>query len=367
MIGLSIALELAVSGQRVHVIDRQKIATGTSWAAAGVLPAAGPPDRARDEFESLCAMSNQLYPDWVARLQELSGIDPQWDCLGGVHIARSVGESIALQVAADQWREQGIDFTLLKSTAEWQHVEPQLVPAVESGSIRGGYFFPSEAAIRPPRLLRALVKACDSNNVLMSENVEIQSIKNQKDGCSQRVISLVTNQGEISATQLCIAAGSWSNQVTRQLDWELDVRPFRGQVALFKQPDQQLKRVINQGPNYVVPRRDGHVFVGSTVEDVGFDTSLTDQAIEELVEFAGDVCPRLRDTRPIRTWAGLRPGTGDGVPLIGKLPTRTNVVVATGHYRSGICLAPATAVILKQLLLEGQSDWATQSFRIQRQ
>lgn len=170
-----------------------------------------------------------------------------------------------------------------------------------------------------------------------------------------------------TAGHFCIASGAWTSTILQQLGIHIELTPVRGQIVLFSRPALPLHRILNEGPNYLVPRNDGRVLVGSTVEEVGFDDETTEEGITELVDFAHDVIPELNHDAVERTWAGLRPKSGDGFPYLGAIPKIDNVSVVSGHYRNGILLAPGTARLMAQLIRGEQPSIDLTPFRPDRE
>ncbi|MEM7314717.1 MAG: glycine oxidase ThiO [Planctomycetota bacterium] len=364
VIGLAIAYELACRDLRVTVLDRRRVGRQTSWAAAGILPAVPVGSEFVDEYERLRGLSYRLYPEWTQRLMTDSGIDVEYDRCGGLHIARGAGEAASLKAAASLWAMDGIQIEHI-GNGDWNRIEPALLPAVESGRILSAVYTPDECVVRPPRLLKALVAACRRKNVTLVEDVEVESWQQAND----RIESVTVSRPEAmryTASQFCCATGAWSNKLTNAFSLDLEVQPWRGQMLLLAAPIGLIKQVINEGPNYLVPRRDGQILVGSTVEEVGFDLQTTDQAKEELNRFASEMIPSLGNATVVAHWAGLRPGTGDGWPLLGKAAERKNLYVATGHFRSGIFLAPATARVMTQLMCDESPEVDLKLFAVNR-
>jgi glycine oxidase len=153
---------------------------------------------------------------------------------------------------------------------------------------------------------------------------------------------------------VCIAAGAWSYQLLSGLEIRLPVEPVRGQMVLF-QLDQPLGAIINEGSRYLVPRKDGHLLAGSTMEEVGFDDSTTENEISGLIDFTASLLPETSSAKVIRSWAGLRPASFDGLPYVGWIPDWKNLIASTGHLRSGLQLAPGNAALVADLLAE-QAD-----------
>jgi glycine oxidase len=165
-----------------------------------------------------------------------------------------------------------------------------------------------------------------------------------------RVTGVATNVGLLSAASYCVTTGAWASDLLRPFGIRVGVKPIRGQMVLYRTQAPILRHIVNEGMRYLVPRDDGRLLAGSTEEDVGFDKRNTDAGIAGLVDFARSLVPALADAEIERTWAGLRPATTDGLPLIGPIPGTTNAFCAAGHFRSGLQLSPATAVVMSRLI-----------------
>lgn len=362
IMGFSLAYELAKRERSVVVIDRQKAGQGASWAAAGILPAVCRTGVEHDDFERLKTLSWHQYPEWVEELERESGISVDFQRCGGLHLATSAGELVSLQVAAKQWQADGHRVEPLASSDAWQAREPGLQSVLNGGLIQGGFWMPDEMVVRPPRLLKALMAACRARGVTLLEDIEIRDWRRH----GAIVAEIETNQGPILADQFCLTGGAWSSQLAADCGLELEIEPWRGQMVMFRASESLLRTVVNRGPNYLVPRSDHRVLVGSTMEEVGFDSSTTEQRMEELKRFATTLLPGLKDAEVEASWAGLRPGSRDGKPFIGKTPASDNLFVATGHFRNGIFLAPATARLMSQLLLGDALDLSLDLFHVGR-
>jgi glycine oxidase len=358
-IGLALAWHSARAGMRVQLIERGEPGRQTSWAAAGMIPPA--PTRTTDAYQALASLSYQLHAEWNGTLTLLTGIDVEYEKCGGVQLARSAGEAAALVAAARQWQEDGIRTHRL-SPDELARLEPALQAAVKSNSIRAAYHLPDEAQLRTPRYLKALLAACRLSGVEIATQVRVDGWQRH----AGRVVAVETSAGCFHGALFCVAAGVWSSELLRPLGHPVDIRPWRGQIVLYAPGEVGLQHIVCEGPNYLVPRRDGHILVGSTVEDVGFDDSTTPAAVDELTHFAATLVPRLAHTPVARGWAGLRPGTADGLPYIGQLPEWPNVYVAAGHFRCGISMAPGTAVVMHQLMTGEKPVVHLDRFRLAR-
>jgi glycine oxidase len=363
VIGLSLAWELAKRGRSVHVIDQSQPAREASWAGAGILPPATlrPGDHPLDQLRGLAC---ELHPRWAADLKELTGIDTGYRRCGGLYLGRTAGEAAALAAWAQSLREEDIEVVKL-SVAEMTELEPGLRAAS-----RFQYLLPGEGQLRNPRHLKALLAACEQAGVTITPNVHPADYVIR----GGELVQLETPAGPLAARQFCFAAGSWTGQILAKLGINTGILPIRGQMVLFRchaQPADSIAgppiaRVVNVGSRYLVPRDDGYVLAGSTEEEVGFDKRTTEEAIGELTAFARDLAPALRDAAIERSWAGLRPGSFDGLPYLGQLPGIKNAFVAAGHFRTGLYLSPATAVVMSELMCGEQPQIDLAPFRVGR-
>jgi len=203
-------------------------------------------------------------------------------------------------------------------------------------------YLPQVAQVRNPRLMRALRKRVEMLGGCIVEQCEVRGIE-AGDG---RVRALATSCGEFGAENFIVTAGAWSKQVLGQYALQLDIKPMRGQMLLFKFPEPPLRHIVLQGDMYLIPRRDGHLLVGSTLEDVGFDKSITQAVHDSLRQRAEALLPRLHDMPLVRHWAGLRPGSPNNIPVIGRHPQLKNLYLNSGHFRYGVTMAAASVEIL---------------------
>lgn len=343
VVGLSIARELAGRGLTVRVLAREPHRHTASWAAAGIFPPA-PAFSPCTPDDAFTAWSDRLHRAWAAELLEETGIDNGLRPCGGLHVAADTG--------LDALRGQSMDWLRKGARCEWLDAaalaacEPALAGAVERGVVRGGYALPDEMQIRPPRHLEALARSCAARGVEISHGCDVGSL----DLRGGRIAAANTPAGPVRAGLFCVTAGAWSGPLAESLGMRIETRPIRGQIALLRLPAAILTRVVNQGLEYLVPREDGRLLAGSTIEDAGFDASTTPQAIERLVAFARRLLGGLPDARLEQSWAGLRPGSPDGLPVIGLAPECVNGFVATGHFRAGLHQSTGTAVLMADLV-----------------
>ena len=360
VIGLSIAYELARHDQRVKLLERGELGREASWAGAGILP---PPATRSDlpAWDRLQALSYELHGLWSEELLALTGIHNGYRRCGGLYLARVAGEAAALRAAAEQWRSDGVKVES-PSPRELAEIEPGLAEMLARDQIRAAYRLPDEAQIRNPRHLKALVAACRKVGVELVENTSVTHF----DERAGRVTGVVTERGTISAAAVCIATGAWTDALAAQLGLTLGVYPVRGQMLLYRCAAPPLTHIVNEGPRYLVPRDDGHVLVGATEEDVGFDKRNTNVALAELREFAVSLVAALASAELVASWAGLRPHAVDGFPYLGRVPHLENCFVAAGHYRAGIFTSPGTAVLMRELICGEPLAIDISEFRLDR-
>lgn len=355
VVGLSLAYEMAGHGWQVRVLDRQEPGREASWAGAGILPPANP-ETALHPLEQLRGLSHRLHAVWARQLREETGIDTGYRPCGGIYLARTSGETAALHGFAAEQRTLGVEARQLSSD-ELHELEPEV-----TASAKAAYLFPGEAQLRNPHHLRALVAGCQQRGVRLEPDREVVGWE----ASGGTVRTLRTRDGEVGGDCFCLTTGAWTHGLLAQQGVQVSIFPIRGQMLLFRCPQPPFRRVLNEGPRYMVARDDGHVLVGSTEEEVGFDKSNTESAIHDLRELATALVPCLKTATLERTWAGLRPGSFDSFPYIGSIPGLTNAYLAAGHFRSGLHMSPGTAVVLGQLIRGLPTDIDLSPFHLLR-
>ncbi|MCA9102402.1 MAG: glycine oxidase ThiO [Planctomycetales bacterium] len=344
VIGLSLAYELACAGLSVHVVDQGAPGREASWAGAGILPPQSELG-APAALKELGILSSRLHAEWSVRLEDETGVDNGYRRCGAWNLATNQGEAAELERAAAAWRDDDLDVQLVDPD-ELAQLEPVLADQRRRLPIQAAALLADESQVRNPRHLRALLSACQRRGVTITANSAITDVEH----AAGRVAAVQSGTTRISAGHYCVTAGAWSGGVLERLGASLPIRPMRGQIVLLSTIATLFSRVLNVGPRYLVPRADGRVLVGSTVEDAGFNKQTTADGVGGLLRFALELVPALADARLERTWAGLRPQTDDGLPYLGRLPNLANASVATGHFRSGLHLSTGTAVVMGQLI-----------------
>ena len=341
VIGLSLAYELSRRGHEIVVADRERMGRQSSWAGAGVFPPSND-ETAIHPLEHLEARSDQLHPKWAADLKQQTGINNGFSRCGGLYLARTVGEKAALAGAAGEWRERKFEATAL-SQSELKNRFSRLGCLDDENMI--AWWVPGETQLCNPHHLKALVAACQINGVkLLEECGEV--ILDRRDHEVRGIVLPNRDNELVTADAYCVTAGAWAQKIVS----ELPMVPVRGQMLLYKLDKAPFAAVINEGSRYLVPRQDGHVLFGATIEEAGFDTSTTTAGLANLQQHAADLLPSLTEDRLIKSWAGLRPGTFDGFPYIGTLANHDNLFIAAGHFKAGLHLAPATAEAVADLV-----------------
>ncbi len=353
VIGLSTAWYLSGEGASVLVVEQGEIGKQASWAGAGIIPP-GNPDHAHTPIDLLRAHSSTLYPSLSAELRERTGVDNGFVICGGIELRDP--EEAHLSLPTEEWRGEGISFHAL-DRAGLVRLEPTLADGLDHG-----VFLPAMAQVRNPRHLKALRAGCAARGVAFETGWPVRRLVSE----GGRTLAVEGERGRLSANQFLLAAGAWTEEFLAETGFRPGIRPIRGQIVLFKTDHPGVRPVLLQGKRYLVPRTDGRVLAGSTEEDVGFDARPTKEGIAGLIQFAHRLVPSLREAEVEHTWAGLRPGSPDGLPYLGRVPGRENLHIAAGHFRAGLQLSPGTGLVMAQHLLGMRLLLPLEAFRLDR-
>ncbi|MEE9295062.1 MAG: glycine oxidase ThiO [Phycisphaerae bacterium] len=380
IIGLSVAFRLCQADLSVTILERGGCGCAASWAAAGII-APGNPHRS-DHLYAIHCESIDRYPSFCGELQDISGIDPQYTRCGALRFLTTeqfvqMGES-DIRVTAERTTDDGLPVLELLTTDQCRKLEPSV-----TGEALAIMQCRTTAQVRNPRLLRALRTACTKLGVTIRENTPVASLTVEK----RRVTGARTHSEYFTADRTVLCAGAWSSQfVAPDLADLIPVHPVKGQIILLdtvanlpeprdssRAPPEvpsddvnthvpakgpPFSRVIHKRHTYLVPRNDGKVLLGATIEpDAGFDKRNTAQAVNSLMTDAIIMVPCIAQASVAAMWSGFRPGTPDGRPHIGPVPGHQGLIAATGHYRSGLALAPITADIVRDLIVHGKTSF----------
>jgi glycine oxidase len=342
VIGLAIARELRKRGAgRITILERGAIGSESSYAAAGMLAPQAEADEA-DDFFHLCDESNKLYPQFAEELLAETGVSIELDCRGTLYLALTDGDVRQIRHRFAWQRRAGLNVEHL-SASEARKLEPFISP-----DVREALFFPNDWQVENRKLLAALGKYAEINDIEIVENTEIKSLLIEKN----KIVGAETGGEKFAAETFVLATGAWTSLIKADGLTMPFVKPIRGQITSYRTAKRLFGTVIYSPRAYLVPRLDGRILAGATVEDVGFDKSVTPDGVDFLQENTLEIAPSLVNLAPDEIWAGLRPRAADGLPILGALsPEIENLFVATAHYRNGILLAPKTAKVLADAIV----------------
>ncbi|WP_088240937.1 glycine oxidase ThiO [Calothrix rhizosoleniae] len=345
VIGLAIAIELKLRGASPTVISRDFQAAATH-AAAGMLA----PDAERisvTAMQELCWRSRNLYPEWIRKLEEITGLNTGYWCCG--------------ILAPVYQRDENKDKSGSDSPGYWLDREAIHKYQSELGKeVVGGWWYPEDGQVDNRALAKVLLTAVKTLGIELKEGIQAEGILQQQ----RRVIGVQTNTGLLKADHYIMATGAWSNQL-----FPLPVKPIKGQMLSLRVPEflptLPLNRVLFGENIYIVPRRERRIIIGATSEDVGFTPHNTPNGIQTLLTAAIRLYPQLQEYPIEEFWWGFRPATTDELPILGT-SNCDNFTFATGHYRNGILLAPITANLIADLIGEQKSDPLLSHFHYSR-
>ncbi|MFN6477835.1 glycine oxidase ThiO [Nostoc sp. DedQUE07] len=367
VIGLAIAIELKLRGTNVTVLCRDFQAAATHAAAGMLAPDAE--NIANEAMRSLCWRSRALYPDWTRKLEELTGLNTGYRACGILApVFEEAGEqgsstsaTLSDQGAGEQRsRGESLSSSSPSSPSYWLNKEAihQYQPGL-GAEVVGGWWYPEDAQVDNQALAHVLRTAAESIGVELKDGITVEGFLQQQG----QVVGVQTNAGIIRAAHYVLASGAWSNELL-----PLPVLPRKGQMLSVRIPEVSqelpLKRVLFGQDIYIVPRRD-RLVIGATSEDVGFMPNNTPEGIQKLLQAAIRLYPQLKHYPIQEFWWGFRPTTPDELPILGTSHCQ-NLTFATGHYRNGILLAPVTAALIANLILEQKSDPLLADFHYSR-
>lgn len=350
LLGMLTAREIAKAGKKITLIEKSEIGTESSWAGGGILSPLYP-WRYSPAVNQLAKWGQQHYPALVKELIDEGGMDPEWTCSG--MLVLDTDET----TEALRWSE---DYKLNINKVyknELQRLEPELAWESEYA-----LWLPEIAQIRNPRFLKSLYYSCQLHGVEFLSSLPVSRIIKH----NGQVAGVETASKNINADKVIVASGAWSAKILGDMGANVDISPVRGQMLMYKGAPDLIKHIVLSGGHYVIPRRDGHILAGSTLENTGYNKSITEEGRAELTRFAERLFPCLADLPIERHWAGLRPGSPDGIPYICKVPACQGLYINSGHYRNGVILGPASARLMADIVLERDPVLDIQPYRIDR-
>ena len=343
IIGCTIAFELAGAGLRVIVLDRQEPGREASWAAAGML-SPGPDSPTALPLVPLAKESHRRYPAFVAQVENASLQSVAHARNGTLELFAGADADAARDAMLAQYASLAIPCEGI-TVSDARDREPALGPQITAAA-----WLPDEATIEPRALISAVIAACKRRGVQFRSGQAVTEILS--DAATGTATGVHAGNEKIHAAHIVVAAGSFCASISDTAP----THPVKGQILALRHPKLRLARVLRSEKAYLVPRLDGRLIAGSTLENVGFDKQVTSEGMHKILEGVREMVPALTDADIVETWAGLRPGTPDGLPILGETATK-NLIVATGHYRNGILLAPATAAIVRDIVVAGKTSF----------
>jgi len=318
-VGCLTALVFAKKDWQVTLVDQGVLGGEASWAGGGILfPLL--PWNYKEEVNRLALAGAARYRALCEELLETTGIDPQYQACGMRVLPEFDGETALAWCKAHS-----------------------LAAEIQGESL----WLPQVAQVRNPRLMVALGARLKSLGVTIHEHTELLRLQS----ATAKVQPWQSSTGtRFESDVYVVTAGAWSHNLLGEHAQSVPVKPMRGQMLLYRLEVGALSTILYRNDFYLIPRRDGHILAGSTVEDVGFDKSTTEEVARDLAGKARDLLPQLADAPVIRHWSGLRPGSPDNIPMIGRHPDFDNLYLNTGHFRYGVTMAPASAEILLGML-----------------
>jgi glycine oxidase len=348
IIGGSIAFELARARLRVLLLDRQETGHEASWAAAGLL-SASPESPAAIPLVPLARRSLEMYDAFVSAVESASGKAVSYRREGGLHFffredaERELNTFVALNRGVGVLAEP-------VSVNEARKMEPALSP-----SARAAAWLPEEGWVDNRALTRGVLAAAAGAGAEIRMGAAVKSLLFDSGRCT----GARTETAKFEAPSVVVAAGCYSARIEGAESYA-PAHPVRGQMAALK-PAAELGRAVRSERGYLVPRDDGRILAGSTIENAGFEKRVTPAGLQQILSAALEIMPSLEDAAVVDTWSGLRPDSPDHLPILG--PTSVpGLLVATGHYRNGILLAPVTAKLVAEWILSGKTSFPVEEF-----
>jgi len=336
IIGMLTARELALTGMKVTIIEQGKAGHESSWAGGGIVSPLYP-WRYSEPVTALATWGQAFYPELIGEMYAETGLDAELIQNGLLMLDDEQDEAVAWS------NKHQKNLQLIDSKAVYD-LEPELSHSLMAE--KKAIWMPEVRQVRNPRLVKATKKYLLNQGVKFVEQSEVTGMINQ----SGKVTGVTSSFGDILADKVLIAGGAWSANLLK--DNTVSVEPVKGQMILFKTAPDKIKRITLSKDRYVIPRKDGRVLVGSTLEHTGFDKTTTSAAREELMDEAFRIIPCLKNAEVEHHWAGLRPGSTDGIPYICTVPETEGLYLNAGHYRNGVVLGPASARLMADLILQ---------------
>jgi glycine oxidase len=350
IIGLLTAREFYNAGVTVTVIDKGQIGNESSWAGGGILLPLYP-WRQNQAITQLVKQSLGIYPNLADQLTKETGIDPELNPCGLL-----ITQNPDITAALDWCNHNNIEFEQSENRLNELNT-----------TLNNPLWLPKIAQIRNPRLIKSLKQDLLQKGVRLIESCQLSAVNIE----NNRVNSIETSVGKLPINQLIISAGAWTSGLLKQFFSSIrseapNISPIKGQMLLFAAKPDTLTTIVLDNDQYLIPRLDGHILAGSTVEGDTFDKTTTPEAKAQISNFALRLLPKLEDYPVVKHWAGIRPGTQNGVPYIDRHTEIYNLSINAGHFRNGLAMAPASAQLVADLVLERDTSVDPEPYRLNR-
>lgn len=350
VIGLLTARQLFLEGVDVLLIEKGQLGGESSWAGGGIVSPLYP-WRYDDSVNVLAERSKKIYPVLTKKLFEETGQDCELICSGLFTVTDNQRE------ISDWARRWSVDASYISDTDSIHAIEDKVGEVVDRG-----IWMPDIMQVRNPKLVNAFKASCRFLSLPYKEHTAVEEIVIK----DNKVCGVRTRQETILADKVIIASGAWSAQFSA-IESSVDVVPVKGQMIMYKGEPDLVKRIVLSEGHYIIPRKDGRILAGSTLEKIGFDKTISTDALAELHQAATELIPLLEDLEVERQWAGLRPGTAKGIPYICQHDEVENLYVHAGHFRNGIVLGAASAELMTDIILGRTTQCDVRPYEINAQ
>ncbi|MCW8933162.1 MAG: glycine oxidase ThiO [Gammaproteobacteria bacterium] len=336
LIGMLSARELKKKGLNVLILEKGEMGKEASWAGGGILSPLHP-WQYPDEVNQLASIGHQQYENVAETLYVESGVDPEYVRSGMMVLGCEQRSQVI-----DWSKKWSMNLSIINDATEMQAILPGL-----HEEFKQGYWMPDIAQMRNPKLVKAVKGSLNALGVPYKENAEVRRL-NVVNG---RVSGVEVDGKTLHADKVLIAGGAWSGEILKEFEHAPEIKPVKGQMILFKGNPDLLKTIILSENRYLIPRRDGRILCGSSIEHSGFSKATSQSMKEDLLESAISIFPALADLQIEHHWAGLRPGSPQGVPYIGSHHEIEGLYINAGHYRNGVILGLGSAFRIADIMI----------------
>jgi len=351
IIGLSTAFSLSRRGFSVTILERTTCGGQASGAAAGMLAPFSEISEDPDPFFTFCLDSLRMFHKWQEEIKKVSGMDFEYTESGSIHAVYHESDILSLESRIEWQKNFGSEAEIIDG-GRLKFLEPNL-----SDSIVAAIHSKEESHVFAPDYVKALKVACEKNQVKIYENLENVVVKSRE---APPVLESSNGQ-RYTGDRLVICSGAWAQELEDIFQIRIPVFPIRGQICAYELGDKKVNHIVTTSQGYLVPKANGTLVNGASEDIAGFSTDVTEKGISRLVHWNKNIFPFLKTKKPFHTWAGLRPATQDGFPLLGALEDSPHIIFATGHYRNGILLSPRTGEAVADLISGTSLDPETQA------